>query len=257
MGQSLTTPLQASPRFSTKSMPTSGPEFYKALAVKAAEKYGIPPDLYLRQINAESRWKPNAVSHAGAQGLAQIMPGTAEYLGVSDPFDPVQSLEGGARYLKEQYDRFGRWDHALAAYNAGPGNVSKYNGIPPFKETRNYVAKILDGPRQDIPDAARYSGQGNRSFPGVPKMDPGVPTAAPGALQFPEPASEPDGLLAALLNDDDGISPVEAMALMEASQQQQPPPPQRRGRGERIPVPPHPAADNYIQALMALLNVQR
>ena len=117
---------------------------YVSLAREAAAKNGIPEDLFLRLVKQESGFKPSAVSSAGAIGLAQLMPGTAQYLGV-DPTDPVQNLDGGARYLKEQYDKFGRWDYALAAYNAGPGNVSKHGGIPPFKETRAYVSKILSG----------------------------------------------------------------------------------------------------------------
>ena len=107
-----------------------------------AEEHGIPPNLFLRLVKQESNFQPGAKSHAGAIGLAQLMPGTAEYLKVN-PHDPIQNLKGGARYLKEQYDKFGRWDYALAAYNAGPGRVTEYGGIPPFKETQNYVKTIL------------------------------------------------------------------------------------------------------------------
>ena len=117
---------------------------YQGFATQLAGQYGIPSDLFLKQINAESAWDPNAVSHAGALGLAQLMPSTARELGV-DPLDWRQNLEGGARYLKQQYDRFGNWDHALAAYNAGPNRVEQYGGIPPFEETQNYVAKIMGG----------------------------------------------------------------------------------------------------------------
>jgi hypothetical protein len=99
-------------------------------------------DLFLAQINQESRFNPQAVSPVGAIGLGQIMPGTAKELGV-DPTDPMQNLEGSARYLSQQYKRFGDWGTALAAYNAGPGAVSKYGGIPPYKETQNYVRTIL------------------------------------------------------------------------------------------------------------------
>lgn len=111
------------------------------LARAAARKHGVPEDLFLRLVQQESNWNPNAKSHKGALGLAQLMPQTARYLKV-DPKDPRQNLEGGARYLKEQYRKFGSWRLALAAYNAGPGAVEKYGGVPPFRETRKYVRKI-------------------------------------------------------------------------------------------------------------------
>ena len=115
---------------------------YKPLAEAAARKYNIPVDLFNRLVQQESGWNPRAKSHAGAIGLAQLMPATARALGVN-PRDPRQNLEGGARYLAKQYRKFGSWRLALAAYNAGPEAVSKYNGVPPYKETRNYVRKIL------------------------------------------------------------------------------------------------------------------
>jgi hypothetical protein len=117
---------------------------YRALAAQIAEEEGVDPALFTRLIEAESSFRPDVTSSAGAYGLAQLMPGTAAELGV-DPSDPVQNLRGGARYLRQQLDRFGDPALALAAYNAGPGNVSRYGGIPPFQETQNYVAKILGG----------------------------------------------------------------------------------------------------------------
>lgn len=115
---------------------------YLPVAKAMARKHGIPENLFLRLVQQESGWKPKALSHKGAIGLAQLMPGTARRLGVN-PHDPQQNLEGGARYLKRMYNKFGSWRLALAAYNAGPGAVEKYNGIPPYKETKNYVRKIL------------------------------------------------------------------------------------------------------------------
>ncbi|WP_298433443.1 lytic transglycosylase domain-containing protein [uncultured Jannaschia sp.] len=108
----------------------------------AARRHGVPEDLFLRLVRQESGWNPNARSVKGAMGLAQLMPGTARVLGVN-PNDPKQNLEGGARYLAMQYRKFGTWRLALAAYNAGPGAVEKHGGIPPYRETRNYVRVIM------------------------------------------------------------------------------------------------------------------
>ena len=116
---------------------------FLGLAKAAAQKHGVPVDLFLRLVQQESGWNPAAISHAGAIGLAQLMPQTAQLLRV-DPTDPEQNLEGGARYLKQQYREFGTWKLALAAYNAGPGAVKKHGGVPPYKETRNYV-RIITG----------------------------------------------------------------------------------------------------------------
>lgn len=114
---------------------------YMTMARQAARKHGVPEDLFLRLVQQESNWNPNAKSHKGALGLAQLMPATARALGVN-PAIPKQNLEGGARYLAQQFRKFGSWRLALAAYNAGPQAVTKYGGIPPYKETQNYVLKI-------------------------------------------------------------------------------------------------------------------
>lgn len=115
---------------------------YKPMAEAAARKYGVPVDLFNRLVQQESGWNPRAKSRVGAYGLAQLMPGTARKLGVN-PRDPRQNLDGGARYLAKMHRKFGTWRLALAAYNAGPEAVAKYNGVPPYKETRNYVRKIM------------------------------------------------------------------------------------------------------------------
>lgn len=115
---------------------------YLETARAAARKHDVPEDLFLRLVQQESGWNPQAVSHKGATGLAQLMPQTAANLGVNI-HDPVENLNGGARYLKMMYNKFGSWRLALAAYNAGPGAVERHGGIPPFRETRAYVAAIL------------------------------------------------------------------------------------------------------------------
>jgi soluble lytic murein transglycosylase-like protein len=114
---------------------------YLEMARAAAQKHNVPEILFLRLVQQESGWNPRARSHKGALGLAQLMPETARLLRV-DPLNPRQNLEGGARYLRKQYDEFRSWRLALAAYNAGPQAVKKYGGIPPYKETQNYVRRI-------------------------------------------------------------------------------------------------------------------
>ncbi len=114
----------------------------KSAAAEIAIREGVPPELFLALVHAESSFNPKARSHVGAIGLTQLMPGTARELGV-DPTDPIQNLSGGARYLRQQYQRFGTWQLALAAYNAGPTRVARLGRIPNIRETQNYVSKII------------------------------------------------------------------------------------------------------------------
>lgn len=127
--------------------PPTGPvrpgKFAGAIA-EAAKRNEIDPALLSAVIGQESGFQPRAVSSAGAMGLMQLMPETARGLGVRDPFDPAQNVEGGAKYLRGLIDRYhGRLDYALAAYNAGPGAVDRYGGVPPYPETQAYVKNIL------------------------------------------------------------------------------------------------------------------
>ena len=116
---------------------------YDQLINQSAAKYGIDPALLKGLIQQESGFDPNSTSGAGAVGLTQLMPGTAAALGVSNPRDPAQSIDGGAHFLKQMLDTFGGdVSKALAAYNAGPGAVQRYGGVPPYSETQDYVQKV-------------------------------------------------------------------------------------------------------------------
>ena len=116
---------------------------FDAWFLESATAEGLPAELLKAVAVAESRMNPGAVSRAGAKGLMQIMPSTGKTLGVKDLFDPRDSIAGGAAYLAKQVSRFGSYEPALAAYNAGPRNVEKFGGIPPFDETRTYVARVM------------------------------------------------------------------------------------------------------------------
>ncbi len=118
-------------------------EAYEEIIQEAAAEYDMDPALIRAVMQAESAFHPYAVSRAGAEGLMQLMPTLADEMGVDDSFDPRENIMGGVRYLKRLLDYHnGNIDLALASYNAGPGNVERYGGIPPFRETRNYVKTI-------------------------------------------------------------------------------------------------------------------
>lgn len=123
---------------------TAGPAEIRRLAADAARRHGLDPDLVVAVAGVESGFRPTAVSPKGAQGVMQLMPGTARDLGVTDPLDPAANVDGGTRYLRDLLARFdGDLSKALAAYNAGPGAVARHQGVPPYRETQDYVKKVL------------------------------------------------------------------------------------------------------------------
>jgi cell wall-associated NlpC family hydrolase len=163
------------PATTTSVAPASADTQYDSLIQQAARDQGVDPALLKGLVQAESGFNPNSVSSVGAQGLTQLMPDTAKGLGVTNSFDPLQNLEGGARFLAGALKRFGGNEQlALAAYNAGPGAVERYGGIPPFAETQAYVPRVLGY-------ADQYRAQGFGQTPAVAAATPGVaaPVAAP------------------------------------------------------------------------------
>ena len=144
--QPLPMPHPMAPPVQPKDLPEPEDEMtaIEAGIHRAAVRYGLSPALIRAVVKAESDYQSRAVSPAGAQGLMQLMPVTARELGVADPFDIEQNIDGGARYLRQMLDQFGgELKLALSAYNAGPGTVARYDGDVPYAETRNYVARVM------------------------------------------------------------------------------------------------------------------
>ncbi len=115
---------------------------YGAIIYREARKNNLPPELIAAMVHTESDFRPKLVSNKSAQGLMQIVPDTARILGIRDPFDPQQNVAAGTKYLRYLMNRYKNETMALAAYNAGPGNVARFGGVPPFGETRSYIAKV-------------------------------------------------------------------------------------------------------------------
>ena len=138
---------------------------YEAIFDEASRTYGVSKSLLLAVAKQESNFDPNSVSHAGAQGIMQLMPGTAKTLGVKNAFDPYENIMGGAKLLRDNIRSFGSVPLALAAYNAGPGAVKKYGGVPPYKETQDYVKKIMAdlGNKSYSTSNYRYKGLGENN----------------------------------------------------------------------------------------------
>jgi len=140
---SLDTRPRVSPRFRIRAPRVPVDHRYDVLIRSTARDFHMDPALVKAVVAAESNFKSTAVSRVGAQGLMQLMPATAEEMGVSEPYEPSDNLKGGVRYLRKMLDRYGDLRHALAAYNAGPAAVDRYGGVPPYAETRAYVKRVL------------------------------------------------------------------------------------------------------------------
>jgi soluble lytic murein transglycosylase-like protein len=153
-------PTAANQGIASNSGSSSGE--YDSLIEQAAARHGLDPAVLHGLIQQESGFDPSARSSAGAVGLTQLMPGTASSMGVANPLDPAESIEGGARYLSQLLGEFsGNTTDALAAYNAGPGAVKQYGGVPPYAETQSYVSKVLanaEAFRQSHPSTSSATG---------------------------------------------------------------------------------------------------
>ena len=159
--------------FETALKSVSQSDRFDQLFIAAGEKWGVPAPVLKAIAKAESGFNPQAQSPAGALGMMQLMPDTARALGVQDPYDAKENVFAGARYFRSMLDRFGGDTKlALAAYNAGPGNVQKYNGVPPFKETQRYVQKIMSAIGETLTDLTTTTIKSTASVPNPEIISP-------------------------------------------------------------------------------------
>ena len=188
-------------------LPVQAEQHLDGIVQAAAQQTGVPVSVIRAVIQQESAHNPGAVSHKGAQGLMQLMPGTAARFGVYNVFDPAENIRGGTTYLAWLYNRYQSWPLALAGYNAGEGAVDKYAGIPPYRETQNYVSKIM----------ARLGGTaGDVGMAGITGMT-GEPAASPysAALYYqpePVPVSQPSRQNKAIQQYKEPPSPMDVEA---------------------------------------------
>lgn len=172
--------------FKNTSQRLGVPESMDSIFEEAAQTYGVPLTLLKSVAKAESNFNANAVSSVGAQGVMQLMPATAKSLGVDNPFDARSNIMGGAKYIAEKLNQYdGDIDLALAAYNAGSGNVAKYGGVPPFAETRNYIKKIKEYMGSDL-----TTGQTVQSQPYTEVSEPAGILGASEAMEMTELAAQ-------------------------------------------------------------------
>lgn len=199
-------------------MPPINLSQYDDIIEAKSRQYGLPSSLVRSLIWQESRGDSKAVSPVGAQGLMQLMPETAKQLGVKNSFDPVQNIDGGVRYLKQQIDKFGLVG-GVAAYNAGPGNVQKYKGIPPFKETQDYVKKVLGNfdPSYSTPQPTMQTGATPSGLPSLASFKEPYKQLQNFLGVKPEQPQTPESKLSKLMRSYSYNKPLEPLPLSEQS----------------------------------------